>query len=60
MVKPDPGKLELIASHSLGSNEELVRLVDFLNKSLKNRQLLFGITRDKDRKLMTINVYEYR
>jgi hypothetical protein len=58
--KPDPGKLELIASHSLSANEELVRLVDFLNKNLKFKNILFGITKDKNKKLMTINVYEFR
>lgn len=60
MIKPDPGKLQLIASHSLGSNEEMVRLVDFLNKNLKAKHLIFGITKDMDKNLMTINVYEFR
>jgi hypothetical protein len=57
--KTDPGKLELLASHQLGSNEELVRLVDFLNKNLKAKNILFGVTKDKEKDIMTINIYEF-
>jgi hypothetical protein len=53
------GKLELIAHKSFNANDELVRVVDFLNKNLKAKQIMFGISKDKDKDTMTINVYEF-
>lgn len=46
-----------IASQSFGSNDGLHRVVTFLNKSLKGRGLIFGLTRDRADKLR-ITVYE--
>ena len=60
MENQGTGKLDLIASKSFTANDELVRLVDYLNKNLKSKQILFGITRDNDKKHMTINIYEFR
>ncbi|MEA4925798.1 MAG: YpmA family protein [Syntrophomonadaceae bacterium] len=53
------GKLELIAHKSFAANDELIKVVDFLNKNLKVKQIMFGITKDKEKNQMTINVYEF-
>lgn len=53
------GKLELIAFKSFSSNDELVYVIDFLNKSLKDKKIMFGLTKDKEHEQMTINVYEF-
>ena len=50
------GKIELIASQRVGVNGELYKVVDFLNKNLKEYHLMFGL-RKKDEK-MIISVYE--
>ncbi|NLD50315.1 MAG: YpmA family protein [Clostridiaceae bacterium] len=54
MVPED--KLELKATIEVESNIELYRIVDFLNKNLKEKNLIFGLSK-KDRK-MTVSIYE--
>lgn len=50
------GKIELIATQRLGVNGELYKVVDFLNKNLKDYRLMFGLTKKEDK--MVISVYE--
>jgi len=50
------GKLELIATQRIGVNGELYKVVDFLNKNLKDHGLMFGLTKKDDK--MVISVYE--
>jgi hypothetical protein len=50
--------LNLIATKTLPFNFQLYKLVDFLNKSLKSKNLIFGIKQDSEGKTMTINIYE--
>ena len=55
----DQGKLDLIASKSFAVSDELVYIIDFLNKSLKAKNLMFGVTKSKEENTMTVNIYEY-
>lgn len=50
------GKLELMATLKLKNNDELYRVVDFLNRNLKSHNVMFGLTK-KDEE-MTLSVYE--
>lgn len=50
------GKIELIAAQKVGVNAELYKVVDFLNKNLKEYRLMFGLTKKGDK--MVISVYE--
>lgn len=50
------GKIELIATQRIGVNGELYKVVDFLNKNLKDHGLMFGLTKKEDK--MIISVYE--
>lgn len=50
------GKIELIATQRIGVNGELYKIVDFLNKNLKDRGLMFGLSKKEDK--MIISVYE--
>ena len=50
------GKLELIATQRVSANSELYKVVDFLNKNLKDYRLMFGLTKKEDK--MVISVYE--
>jgi len=55
------GKLELIATRTFKTNDELYKVVDFLNKNLKHKDLMFGLAKDnsKDAKdTMVITIYE--
>ena len=52
----DAGKLELVATLKLKNNDELYRLVDFLNRSLKSHNLIFGLTKKGEE--MTFSLYE--
>jgi len=50
------GKIELIATRRIGVNGELYKVVDFLNKNLKDQGLMFGLTKKEDE--MVISVYK--
>jgi hypothetical protein len=52
------GKLMLIATKNLKANDELYKIVDFLNKTLKEHQIMFGLTKNNKNDTMTISVYE--
>ncbi len=52
------GKLELIAVKSFKSYDEMYKVVDFLNKTLKEKKLIFGLTKDTQKGSMTISIYE--
>ncbi len=48
-------KLELMASKEVVYNEELYIIVDFLNKSLKDRNIIFGLAMDgRDKAVISI------
>lgn len=51
-----PGKIELIATQKVGWNGEMYKVVDFLNKNLKEYKLMFGLSKKEDD--MIISVYE--
>lgn len=59
MDRDEKGKLELIASKRFPNNDELVYVIDFLNKNLKVKNVMFGLTKDSDNGEMTINIYEF-
>lgn len=48
----------LVATKAFKSYEEMYKVVDFLNKNLKDRKLLFGLTRDVSGGGMIISIYE--
>jgi hypothetical protein len=50
--------LELIAQKSFAANDELVKVVDFLNRTLRDRKILFGINLQKAENEMTISIYQ--
>lgn len=57
-LAPAAGKLQLLATRTLNNNEELYKVVDFLNKTLKEYQLMFGLTKNTREGTMTISIYE--
>jgi hypothetical protein len=52
------GKLELIAHKSFANYDQMYLVVDFLNKNLKDKKLMFGLTKDSKKDKMTITIYE--
>ena len=54
----ETGKLELIATKSFKTYDEMYKVVDFLNKILKDKKLIFGLTKEKNSDTMTISIYE--
>jgi len=57
--KKNNEKLELIASKRFPANAELVYIINFLNKSLKRKNIMFGLVKDKKSNEMIINIYEF-
>lgn len=58
MPEEDKGKLELIAQKNFAENPDLVRVVDFLNKTLKEKKVIFGLNKNKEKGYMTLSIYE--
>jgi len=52
------GKLELMAVKSFKANDEMYKIIDFLNKTLKGRHVIFGLTKDTAKGSMSISIYE--
>jgi len=52
-------KLQLIASKSFSTNPELVYIIDFLNKNVKQNNIMFGLIKGKNNNEMTINIYKF-
>lgn len=46
--------LEIRAVIEVEKNSELYKLVDFLNKNLKEKGLIFGLSKEKERMKITI------
>jgi hypothetical protein len=59
LMDDQQGKLVLIAHKTFKADPELVYIVDFLNKTLKDKHIMFGLTKDRDKEEMTINIYEF-
>jgi uncharacterized FlaG/YvyC family protein len=58
-AQKDSGKLELIASRKFSTNDELVYVIDFLNKNLKSKNIMLGLSKDKQSEQMIIKIYEF-
>ena len=53
-------KLIPIAQRSFTSYEEMYRIVDFLNKTLKEKyNIMFGLTKNNEDDSMVITIYEF-
>lgn len=50
--------LRIIATKTINSHSDLYKIVDFLNKTLKHKQVMFGLTKNTGEDTMTISVYE--
>lgn len=41
-------KLQVMATHKCTKTEDLYQLVDFLNRNLKDRDVIFGLSLDQE------------
>ncbi|HWI54087.1 MAG TPA: YpmA family protein [Desulfobacteria bacterium] len=51
-------KLELIAAKVFKPYDEMYKIVDYLNKTLKHKNVMFGLTKNSENGSMTISIYE--
>ncbi|MBO8129592.1 MAG: YpmA family protein [Peptococcaceae bacterium] len=58
MTEKKPNELQLIASLQLTSNNELYKIIDFLNKNLKDRNVVFGLSKGPHSNIMTMAIYK--
>ena len=62
-VEINKDKLNLIAHKSFAMYEDMYRVIDFLNKSLKDKKIMFGLTKnnsaDDAENGLTITIYEF-
>jgi hypothetical protein len=59
LAKDEEGRLELISFKSFKAHDELIYVIDFLNKSLKNKKIMFGLTKNSEKDEMTVKIYEF-
>lgn len=52
----EQGKMQLKATLEISAHDELYKLVDFLNKNLKEKNLIFGLAQKEDK--MQVTIYE--
>jgi len=57
--EPEQGKLELIAHKNFTMYEDMYKVVDFLNKNLKDKKIMFGLSKNNDENTLTISIYEF-
>ncbi|SHI72324.1 YpmA family protein [Desulfofundulus thermosubterraneus] len=57
-MREKEGKLELIATKSFAPYPEMYKVIDFLNKNLKHKKIMFGLTKDPEKGKMIISIYE--
>ncbi|BCV21230.1 YpmA family protein [Moorella sp. Hama-1] len=50
--------MRLLATRSFTSNDELYKVVDLLNKTLKEYRLMFGLAQDAEGRTMIMSIYE--
>lgn len=55
-MEQEKGKLELLATQRVHIHPEMYKVVDFLNRNLKERHLMFGLTKKEEN--MVISIYE--
>lgn len=58
-MQEEKGKLNLIAFKTFPANDNFIYIIDFLNKSLKEQKIMFGLTKNKEKNEMTVNIYEF-
>lgn len=51
-------KLELIAAKNFKPYDDMYKVVDYLNKNLKHKNVMFGLTKNSEDGSMTITIYE--
>ncbi|MFY9175687.1 MAG: YpmA family protein [Peptococcia bacterium] len=52
-------KLELIATRSFEYYDEMYKVVDFLNKNLKEYRVMLGLRQEKEDGKLSISIYEF-
>ncbi|GMA60901.1 YpmA family protein [Alicyclobacillus fastidiosus] len=51
-------KLHILATHRCSKTEDLYLLVDFLNRNLKDKDIVFGLSKAEDKEgVMQITLY---
>ncbi|MDT3699954.1 MAG: YpmA family protein [Thermincola sp.] len=58
MDEQSKDKLELIASKTFKPYDDMYKVVDYLNKNLKHKKVMFGLTRNTETQEATITIYE--
>jgi len=57
-INTENDKLVLIATKTLDAWDDAYKVIDFLNKNLKDKKVMFGLTKNKEENTMTISIYE--
>ena len=57
-IEGSSGKLELIAIRSFKPYGDMYKIVDFLNKELKHKNIMFGLAKGDDGDSMRISIYQ--
>ncbi len=58
-VEERADKLELIARKDFEYYKDMYKVVDFLNKNLKEYRIMLGLRKDKENNRLSISIYEF-
>jgi len=58
MDEQNKDKLEILASKTFKPYDDMYKVVDYLNKTLKHKKVMFGLTRESESQEVTITIYE--
>jgi hypothetical protein len=58
MDEQNKDRLEIIAAKTFKAYDEMYKVVDYLNKTLKHKKIMFGLTRNSETQEVTITIYE--
>ncbi|UOF89683.1 YpmA family protein [Fodinisporobacter ferrooxydans] len=52
-----PGQLEIIATKKVTATDDLYQLIDFLNRNLKDRDVVFGLSKSDEANKLVVTIY---
>ena len=50
-------KMQVLGTHIMTQTDNLYQLVDFLNRNLKDKNVIFGLSKDREEGKMVLTLY---
>ncbi len=57
--REEKDKLVLLASRTFAGYSDMYKVVDFVNKNIKDKGVMLGLTKESDTERVSINIYQF-